>query len=137
MKKSRYALLLALVFIVNSCKSNNEKQEVHLQNTKEYNIKEKKRYYLDYYIPGVVYADLFINDIKIDFGAEGNGYEELNPYILNSRECTIKIKMYHINKTPRMVEPELLVPQDEHGTGGALRVRIYTSDENEKISKNS
>ncbi|WP_438712674.1 hypothetical protein ACSTS3_10680 [Aquimarina muelleri] len=129
MKKLRYALL-ALILTLSYCKPNNNKKQASLnQETKKYNMSTKKIYYLDYSIPGIVYADFYINDIKIGNAAEGNGYEELNPYMLNSGENTIRLRMYktggeswiepyHINQKPKELPP--------------LRVKIYTSDENEE-----
>lgn len=131
MNRRNTIVIVVLLILLVSCKKNLERKTIQKEN-KQYKKKEKRIYYLNYSILGVEHADFFINDIKIKNGVGGSGYEELNPYILNSGECTIKIKMYYLDKTLRMVDPELLIPQDEHGTGGALRVRVYTSDENEE-----
>ncbi len=128
MKKLHCTLLFVLVFILSSCKSNNKEQVVHFKNTKKYTMKEKRIYYLNYSIPGIEHADFFINDIKIKNGVGGSGYEELNPYILNSGKYTIRIRMYKLSGSK--IKPYSIIQKPKELP--PLKVNIYTSDENEE-----
>ncbi|WP_237276921.1 hypothetical protein [Tenacibaculum ovolyticum] len=91
-------------------------------------MKEKRIYYLDFYIPGELMADFYINDIKIRSLSSGNGYEELNPYILNSGVNLISIKMYSPNQE-YLIKPEY-INIDKESLSPGIRTRIYTSNEN-------
>lgn len=117
-------ILIGFVFII-ACKKKHTNNSATTYKNYNMNI-EKKIYYLDYYVQGIVQADLYINDIKIANGVNGNGYRELNPYLLKSGKNIIKLKMYRLGSN---VIP-YFVNKDQSGTG--TRIRIYTTDNKEE-----